>query len=62
MPFSTTLNHVIAHINEYLTGDKSEDHMAHAAWGLFVIMHLEQTMPQLNDIYVKDYATTTVQE
>ncbi len=36
------LNHALAHIVSYLSGDRSEDHMAHAAWGLFAVMHFEE--------------------
>jgi hypothetical protein len=37
------LDHAQAHLNEYIAGDKKEDHLAHAAWNLFVAMHLEET-------------------
>lgn len=55
MPFTTTANHAIAHVVEYLRGDTSEDHLAHAAWGLFALMHFESTHPELNDIKRDDY-------
>jgi hypothetical protein len=55
MPFSSTLNHAIAHLYEFLKGDKSEDHLAHAAWGLFSIMHFEETFPEGNDLKADDY-------
>ena len=44
------LQHTIAHIYEYLKGDKSEDHLAHAAWGLFAVMHMEETKPDMQNI------------
>lgn len=50
MPYSTTINHVLAHIFQLLSGDKSEDHAAHAAWGLFAIMHFDATKPKMNDL------------
>ncbi len=56
MPISSTLNHAIAHIYEYLTGDQSEDHLAHAAWGLFAVMHFEETKPKMQDLKTDDYA------
>jgi hypothetical protein len=30
------------------SGDRSEDHLAHAAWGLFAAMHSEEKWPHLN--------------
>lgn len=64
MPFTDTLNHCLAHINAYLTGDKSEDHLAHAAWNLFALMHFEETHPEMNDLKVDDYKpkTKSIQE
>lgn len=38
MPYSVTINHVIRHINLWLERDTTEDHLAHAAWGLFALM------------------------
>lgn len=55
MPFSTTLNHAMAHIIAYMQGDKSEDHLAHASWNLFALMHFESTMPAMNDLKTDDY-------
>lgn len=50
LPFSDTLNHLLRHIYKYIEGDKSEDHLAHAAFGLFALMHFETTMPEMNDL------------
>ncbi len=41
LPINDTLNHVLRHLNEYRLGNEDEDHLAHAAWGLFTLMHLE---------------------
>lgn len=49
IPVSNLLNHAQAHINEFLAGDTSEDHMAHAAWNLLAVMHFEETRPDLLD-------------
>lgn len=49
MPISEMLNHGIAHIYNYLAGDRSEDHLAHAAWNLLGAMHSEEMWPQLNE-------------
>lgn len=50
-PFSDTINHVLQHINLWLMGDRSEPHLAHAAWGLFTLMEFEDTRPELDDIF-----------
>lgn len=55
MPFSDTINHCLAHIFQYLKGDKTEDHLAHASWNLFALMHFEETHPEMNDLKVDDY-------
>lgn len=51
IPLSNLLNHAKDHINRYLSGDKLEDHLAHAAWNLFAAMHMEEVKPELNDLY-----------
>ena len=48
MPVSEMLNHGIAHAYAYLAGDRSEDHLAHAAWNFFGAMHSEELWPHLN--------------
>lgn len=48
MPINDLLNHVSTHVNQFLSGDRSEDHLAHAAWGLFSAMHSEEQWPELN--------------
>ena len=50
-PFSVLLNHVLWHLNAYKKGDDSEDHLGHAAFGLFALMEFEMTRPELNDLY-----------
>jgi len=47
MPIGDILNHGIRHIYEYLSGDRSEDHLAHAAWNLIAAMHMEESHPEL---------------
>ncbi len=49
-PFSSLLNHVERHLKAYTLGDRSEDHLAGAAWGIFTMMHFETTDPNLNDL------------
>ncbi len=48
MPVSEMLNHGIRHIYLYASGDRSEDHLAHAAWNLLGAMHSEELWPHLN--------------
>jgi len=50
-PFSVGINHVLKHLNDWKRGDVGEDHLAHAAFGLFALMELEATHPELNDLY-----------
>ena len=49
-PASDLMNHLLKHCNQWLAGDNTEDHLAHAAWGLFAIMHFEETRKDLIDI------------
>jgi hypothetical protein len=48
MPIGDILNHGLRHIFQYLSGDRSEDHLAHAAWNLFASMHMEESHPELD--------------
>ena len=50
LPASSTVNHALRHINLWLMGDNSEDHLAHAAWNLLAVIHFEETRPELIDI------------
>lgn len=50
-PFSVTLCHTLYHINKFKAGDRSEDHLAAAAWGLMALMEFQTTHPELNDLY-----------
>lgn len=50
IPASVMLNHAIRHVYLWLQGDASEDHLAHAAWGLCGVMHFEEAMPEMIDI------------
>lgn len=47
------MNHALVHLNKYLSGDTSEDHLAHASWNLFAIMHFEETRPELINLSYK---------
>lgn len=49
MPAHDLLNHALRHVYRYLSGDRSEDHLGHAAWGLLAAIHSEALWPELND-------------
>lgn len=46
-PAEEILNHCIKHVYQYLSGDRSEDHLAHSAWNLFAVMHMEEVKPEM---------------
>lgn len=48
MPVGDLLNHAIAHIYQYLSGDRSEDHLGHASWNCMAACHSEELWPELN--------------
>jgi len=50
MPASALANHALRHLNLWLDGDDSEDHLAHAAWNLLGLMHFEETREDLIDV------------
>jgi hypothetical protein len=39
MPIGDTLNHAIAHVYSFLSGDRSEEHLSHAAANLLMAIH-----------------------
>ncbi len=51
LPFSDTLNHAMHHLVQYMQGDRTEDHLAHAAWNLHAVMEMEATRPDQDDLY-----------
>lgn len=48
MPVTDILNHVLAHIFDFLGGCRKEPHLAHAAWGLMAAIHSMEKWPELN--------------
>jgi hypothetical protein len=48
MPVSDLLNHATRHLFIWLDGDRSEDHLAHATWGVFAAIHSLHYWPHLN--------------
>lgn len=49
MPVTDLLNHAIAHLFKFLSGDRSEDHLGHAAWNVLGAVHSLEMWPHLND-------------
>lgn len=50
MPISRCIDSAKRHLNQYLAGDFSEDHLAAVAWNVFAAMHFEERVPQMQDI------------
>ncbi len=48
--FSRFIDSALRHINQYLAGETTEDHLAQGAWNLMAVMHLETTHPEMDDI------------
>jgi hypothetical protein len=47
-PISDLLRHVLGHIFSYLAGNRDEDHLGHATWGMMACCHSEELWPHLN--------------
>lgn len=54
MPVADLLNHAIAHIYNFLNGDRSEDHLGHATWNLIGAIHSYKKWPELNAGVLRD--------
>lgn len=54
--WSECLNHLEKHINEFKKGDRSENHLAHAACNIMFLIEYAVTHPELNDLLTaEDY-------
>lgn len=49
-PESNLINHAMAHLTKHIEGDRTEDHIAHAVWNLYTLMHFQVTRPDLMDL------------
>ena len=49
MPVNDLLNHAIAHVYQFLAGDRTEPHLGHAAWNLLAAIHSEELWRHLNE-------------
>ena len=52
MPVHKTINHAIVHVIRWLLGDRSEDHLSKAAWGLMVANQTATQHPGMADAHV----------
>lgn len=50
MPISRVLDSALRHLYQYIGGDRSEDHLAQAAWNVFAAIEFEETRPDLDDL------------
>lgn len=49
MPANDLLNHALRHLYLFLGGDRSEDHLGHAAWNVMGAIHSLEVWPELNE-------------
>lgn len=49
MPAGDMLNHAVRHIYLFLAGDRTEDHLGHAAWNVMGAIHSLEAWPELNE-------------
>lgn len=47
---SVLMYHALGHIHDYLSGDRSEDHLGHAAWNIAAACEMEGKRPDMIDI------------
>jgi len=48
MPVHDLLNHALAHIYRFLSGDRTEPHLPHAGWNVLAAIHSLELWPHLN--------------
>lgn len=58
MPVTDLLNHAIAHVYKFLSGDRTEDHLAHAAWNLLGAIHSLELWPEMNQQFLRGAGCT----
>ena len=54
LPIHCFIDSAIRHIMNYLDGEKSEDHLAAAAWNILGAMWTEEKKPELQDIPTRE--------
>lgn len=50
IPVSRCIDSAFRHIVQFMRGDRDEDHLAHAAWNLFAVMHFEDLNQAMCDL------------
>lgn len=55
--FSRLVDSAMRHLDQYISGDRSEDHLAAVVWNVNAIMHFEKYKPEMNDL--PDYLKST---
>jgi hypothetical protein len=51
MPFSRCIDSAKRHLDQYVMGEKNEDHLSAAIWNLMAILHFEELgKEELNDL------------
>lgn len=50
IPISRCLDSAKRHLNQYLAGDNSEDHLSAIAWNVFTAMEMEENNPGMQDV------------
>lgn len=48
-PANDLINHGLRHIYMFLSGNRDEDHLGHAAWNILGAIHSLEVWPQLNE-------------
>ncbi len=46
-PADVVVNHMMAHLYQFLAGDRTDDHLAAVAWGTFALMHYQELKPEM---------------
>lgn len=59
MPCSDVMNHCLRHLFLWMSGDTTEDHLAHSMWNVMALIHFEETRPDLMDIPTRSVFTIT---
>ena len=54
MEFSRCIDSALRHLNQYRMGMVDEDHIGHACFNLFAIMHFQETNTGTDDITKQD--------
>lgn len=60
IPSENLMNHAVTHLCDYLDGDRSEDHIAHAVWNLFALMHNEERRADMHGRYAVEPVIPTM--